>query len=201
MGELVRGLGDPEVKAIVLSEVEQKTDLSELICLIQAKEYGRSSSSTPAISAIFPSGKKKCPNCGSHHEKGTSWKEHCPAQKKNCNKCGKIGHFASVCRSKGRNKTNAVEEDETRQEEENNAIETGFDYVFMLEAATKKFEKKQRQKTSKQKQNTLASIKTLPHFVWRNENWTIKPARKAPMVKIKYKLCPDGLSTCRRTIP
>ena len=97
-----------------------------------------------------------------------------------------------VCRIKGKNKTNAVEENEIKPEEENNAIEAGFDYVFMLEAATKKFEKKQRQWMLRREGNVVASVRTLPHFVWRDDNWTVKPARKAPIVKIKFKLCPDG---------
>ena len=38
---MVQGLADPEVKTIVLGEVEQKTELNELIKLIQAKEYAK----------------------------------------------------------------------------------------------------------------------------------------------------------------
>ena len=43
MGDLVRGLADAEVKTHVLGEVEQKTDLEELIKLVQAKEYAKQS--------------------------------------------------------------------------------------------------------------------------------------------------------------
>ena len=50
MGEVVRGLADPEIKAIVLGEVEQKTQLDDLITLIQAKEYGRGNASSTSSS-------------------------------------------------------------------------------------------------------------------------------------------------------
>ena len=44
-----------------------------------------------------PNSKQKCFSCGYDfpHVKGP-----CPAKTKNCVNCGKIGHFASVCRSK-----------------------------------------------------------------------------------------------------
>ena len=98
MGDVVRGLADPEVKAIVLGEVEQKTDLKGLIQLIQAKEYGKSSTDTPAasVSELSPAGKRKCFNCGGAHKGG---KDNCPANGRKCNNCSKLGHFAKVCRT------------------------------------------------------------------------------------------------------
>ena len=98
MGDVVRGLADPEVKAIVLGEVEQKTDLKGLIQLIQAKEYGKSSTATPAasVSEFSPAGKRKCFNCGGAHKGG---KDNCPANGRKCNNCSKLGHFAKVCRT------------------------------------------------------------------------------------------------------
>ena len=66
MGDLVRGLNDPEIKSIVLGEVEQKVELKELIELIQAKEYGRQSTNTSAVvNAIMKkkSSQQSCPNC------------------------------------------------------------------------------------------------------------------------------------------
>ena len=38
--------------------------------------------------------KKKCPQCGYLHEAKT-----CPAWRKECRKCRKLGHFAKMCRS------------------------------------------------------------------------------------------------------
>uniref|UniRef100_A0A914YVA0 RNA-directed DNA polymerase n=1 Tax=Panagrolaimus superbus TaxID=310955 RepID=A0A914YVA0_9BILA len=37
----------------------------------------------------------KCKFCGGGHEKG---KSNCPANEKKCNKCGKMNHFAAVCK-------------------------------------------------------------------------------------------------------
>ena len=41
-------------------------------------------------------GTPKCSYCGSRHERG---KRHCPASNKKCRKCGKLNHFASVCKT------------------------------------------------------------------------------------------------------
>ena len=128
MGDVVRGLADPEVKAIVLGEVEQKTDLKELIKLIQAKEYGKSSTSaaTVSVSELSPTEKRKCSYCGGVHKGG---KDNCPANGKKCNNCSKLGHFAKVCRSKEnlKKKTNAVEEaNDDMNDESTNAIESEF---------------------------------------------------------------------------
>ena len=101
MGDLVRGLGDPEIKAVVLGEVEQRTELKGLIELVQAKEYGRLSTSVQArVSGVLSRSKtpRACQNCGGEHEKGATWKEHCPAKNKKCNDCRKVGHFAICCR-------------------------------------------------------------------------------------------------------
>ena len=78
IGDIVRGLADPEIKAIVLGEVEQKSDLTDLITLIQAKEYGRlSSCASPSINTVISSvtpsgGTRKCSNCGRQHKLGSN---------------------------------------------------------------------------------------------------------------------------------
>ena len=43
----------------------------------------------------------KCRNCGRDHQLG---REHCPAKNDTCNKCGKAGHWATVCLSAKNNK-------------------------------------------------------------------------------------------------
>ena len=101
MGDIVRGLADPEVKTIVLGEVEQKTELNEVIKLIQAKEYAKLSGGTgSAVVSTLNENKtkdlKKCQNCNTEHFCGPGWREHCPAYGKKCNKCKITGHFAIV---------------------------------------------------------------------------------------------------------
>ena len=75
MGELVRGLADPDIKQLVLSEVVQKEDLPSLISLIEAKEYGkRSSMPSESVGGIGnkPPNKtpNECRNCGTNHGGG-----------------------------------------------------------------------------------------------------------------------------------
>ena len=102
-GDIVRSLADPEIKTIVLGEVEQKTQLEDLVALIQAKEYGRTSASTSNVGSGVSAVEKSSasyPNCGNKNVKGDDWKDNCPAANKTCENCDKTGHFARVCRSK-----------------------------------------------------------------------------------------------------
>jgi len=45
---------------------------------------------------------KSCPNCGSNNH---STSKDCPHKNIKCHKCGKLGHFAKLCRSKGQSST------------------------------------------------------------------------------------------------
>ena len=88
MGEVVRGLADADIKTVVLGEVEQKANLDDLVRLIQAKEYAKSSTSGSSLSAISTKENvvKLCTNCNTEHERGSQWRKFCPAQKKTCRK-------------------------------------------------------------------------------------------------------------------
>ena len=48
-----------------------------------------------------PNWVNNCTYCSTTHNKSN-----CPAYKKNCEKCGKHGHFAKMCRSKNKNPRN-----------------------------------------------------------------------------------------------
>ena len=50
----------------------------------------------------------KCRNCGQQFKKGHLTT--CPAKDRNCNMCGRKGHFAKHCRSAARTQTNVVEQ-------------------------------------------------------------------------------------------
>ena len=59
----------------------------------------------------------KCRNCGQQFKKGHL--STCPARDRNCNTCGRKGHFAKHCRSSARTQTNIVEQNRVPQENEN----------------------------------------------------------------------------------
>ena len=59
----------------------------------------------------------KCRNCGQQFKKGHLTT--CPARDRNCNTCGRKGHFAKHCRSPARTQTNIVEQNQVPQENEN----------------------------------------------------------------------------------
>ena len=56
----------------------------------------------------------KCRNCGRQFKKGHLTT--CPARDRNCNTCGRKGHFAKHCGSSARTQTNIVEQNQTPQE-------------------------------------------------------------------------------------
>ena len=64
----------------------------------------------------------KCRNCGQQFKKGhlTTY----PARERNCNTCGRKGHFAKHCRSSARTQTNIVEQNQVPQENENTRANT-----------------------------------------------------------------------------
>ena len=210
MGDIVRGLADPEVKTIVLGEVEQKTDLNELIKLIQAKEYAKLSGGTSsAVVTTLNENKakdfKKCQNCNTEHFRGAGWREHCPAHGKKCNKCRITGHFAIVCRSKNKKdvkgsnkKANNVEEE---SDNETNAIEETLGFLFSVSPRERKAAKKNRQREKKNVCVAEIRDKPISHLVWDGDDWIVKPNKRAPLVTIRYKLCEDGYAVAKRTMP
>ena len=64
----------------------------------------------------------KCRNCGQQFKKGHLTT--CPARDRNCNTCGRKGHFAKNCRSSARTQTNIVEQNQVTQENENTRANT-----------------------------------------------------------------------------
>ena len=76
----------------------------QLKLLNQSAKVPENSASENSISALdkqkFRRGvmsRSVCKNCGKDHKYG---KEHCPARLYKCNKCGRMGHWASVCLSR-----------------------------------------------------------------------------------------------------
>ena len=56
-----------------------------------------------------------CGRCGYVH---TSKQNQCPAMGQKCHKCGKINHFAKVCKNSQKTEVNIVEENETDDDED-----------------------------------------------------------------------------------
>ena len=199
-----------------MGEVEQKTELDGLIKLIQAKEYAKTSTAvdSPSVNAL-KQGVKLCTNCNTEHVRGSNWRKHCPANGKKCNDCKKIGHFAVCCKSSKADKekekpsrtkektpkkvaTVSVDEEDTSGDD-SNALEEHVGHLFFFQQAEKKVQKKSRQRLAKKK---LAEVTSpIPHLVWDNGNWIVRPNKKAPLVSIRYRLSKDGYSAAGRSIP
>ena len=101
MDQVINGLADPEIQRDVLSHAEADTmTLEKLLVFVEGKESGLTSQGlmntrVPASnSEVRP---VKCRWCGESHNRG---KINCKAPGHTCKKCGKIGHFEKVCRSK-----------------------------------------------------------------------------------------------------
>ena len=136
--QLCAGIADPDIQKDVLALMDKHPKLDELVALVAAKEGGKRSQSalgtSSAVSRISEYHKNKkekvlpqnknsnskdsiadiqCTWCGKkghgrYAEKDVR-KNQCPAYKNKCGLCGRVGHFDSVCRSKG--KTNQTKED------------------------------------------------------------------------------------------
>ena len=98
MDQVIAGLADLEIQKDVLSHPEAATmDLEKLLGFVEGKESGQASQGLMSGNTVGEVDRKqKCGFCDGLHVRG---KQHCNAAGKKCEKCGKIGHFAKVCRS------------------------------------------------------------------------------------------------------
>ena len=126
--QVIRGLANAEIQRDVLSHLDaDKLTLDKLLTFIEGKESGEASqgllaNSTVGVSnAVIPD--KKCSYCGDSHKRG---KKFCKAANFKCD-CGKIGHFAKVCRSKGKTLKNGPNESEcSAQDDKKEQVEAAW---------------------------------------------------------------------------
>lgn len=110
----------------------------------QSKNTTSNSSDINAIKNRFTKpgfsklGNGKCGRCG--HVTHTLPNQECPARKKTCHACGKIGHFSALCRTRPQKRKQESKQNEDqkykrkKQEKEVNSIdeETAEEYVFNM---------------------------------------------------------------------
>ena len=101
MDQIINGLADTEIQRDVLSHADSDTmTLETLLIFVEGKESGLSSQGLLNRSSPHSNSEVrtiKCRWCGSSHVPG---KSNCKAPGHKCQKCGKIGHFEKVCRSR-----------------------------------------------------------------------------------------------------
>ena len=110
--QLVQGTASTQIRRLLLTKKE--IQLEDAIKLAEAHELADKQcheiepatqqytfyTKTPthnggqqtSISGYRRTPQQACPNCGTYHTPSS-----CPAVGRNCNKCGKQGHFAKVC--------------------------------------------------------------------------------------------------------
>ena len=105
--KLIAGLQDIDIKEDILS-TEDKS-LEETVKMIENKESGRQAKKTVGvqnpvqIKKIQPELENhQCTHCGgkTHGSSQPEREKKCPAYSQKCCRCGKIGHFQRVCKSK-----------------------------------------------------------------------------------------------------
>ena len=105
--KLIAGLQDIDIKEDILS-TEDKS-LEETVKMIENKESGRQAKKTvgvqnPAqINKIQPELENhQCTHCGgkTHGSSQPEREKKCPAYSQKCRRCGRVGHFQRVCKSK-----------------------------------------------------------------------------------------------------
>ena len=114
--QVIRGLANQEIQKDVLSS--DPMDLEKLLLYVEGKESGLASQglmigTSGVASVVQPAAnteevkkKEKCRTCGSFL-RWSCKNGQCPAKKKTCNNCGKMGHLATVC--KAAKKSNRVD--------------------------------------------------------------------------------------------
>ena len=90
-------------------------------------------------------------------------------------------------------KANVVE-DNLEEDESSNVIDAEMGYLFLIDKAEKKLIKMQRQR----ERDVNSNDSPIPHFIWDQGEWSVRPNRSHPMVKIRYRLCKDGYQAVRR---
>ena len=117
-----RMLREPKLtlkNAIQLGQSAEQTKLHSKE-LKQEMDISKINRATPNYANSNVTNINKCKYCGGSHRRGS-----CPAYKKTCNKCGKKGHFSSVCLS---NKSlHYLENIEYEEEDDNSFIGAIFD--------------------------------------------------------------------------
>ena len=112
----------------------------------------------------------KCENCGGY----ALHRNPCPARGKSCNACGKIGHFAHVCRSKPRTKPRTV-----AHVESSHSSGEEYEYVYTVNYIDNKKPPMCEGKAVEMKIDTGASVNLLNEETFRrinSGNTTLKPA-------------------------
>ena len=98
------GLSDPELKEKVLTQAMLGTvkDLPTLLAFANAEESARTKHPSKEIAAMRQTNKKesKCQWCGQpqHGQNNSDRQRKCKAFGQKCNKCGKVNHFAVMCK-------------------------------------------------------------------------------------------------------
>ena len=99
LDQIIAGLADLEIQKDVLSHPDAANmNLEKLLKFVEGKESGQASQGLMSGNLVGEVERKlKCRFCDNLHLRG---KQYCKAAGKKCEKCGKIGHFGKVCRSK-----------------------------------------------------------------------------------------------------
>ena len=161
--KLIAGLHDIDIKEDILSTEDK--DLEETVKLIENKESGRQAKKTVGaqnhgmVNKIEPEGKQRsCTHCGrnTHGSSRTERESNCPAYNQKCLKCGGLGHFMKVCKSK--KKVGANEVMKKSVDAESNQISVGKAGLMAVTGALNKVAR------------TGSKIK-VPHMLYEQLQW------------------------------
>ena len=132
------------VRSITNSQVSEikRAENANTVNAIQHATFKRkaflSKSEHKAADRVPSTSRRACGNCGNANDSSHSL--HCPASGKTCKTCGKLNHFAKVCRSALKNKHEnraTFEQKHVNKIDEQTTVEAEDDKVFLFAVSTK----------------------------------------------------------------
>ena len=189
------GIRHEELKEKILTQamIGGVKDLPSLLEYATAEESAKLRHPVRAVAAVTKQGsQKKCFSCGQacHGEYNKRRKTECKAYGKKCSKCGKMHHFAQVCRSQ---KVAAIDITDTEKNEDSDPAPSVSGFIAsILPTLSITSPSKASHTVALIKDASAAAVTTLPvpHYVYSKQikSWKRSPPKASPTVEVSISL-------------
>ena len=216
---LLRGMHDKDIRTRVLSRTQndELKGLSAIVDYIAAEEASSASFSTLSLANTMAGTKSsykqqqnkrpetdsglhlvKCKHCGGKHEGNesrTSRQQYCKAFDKKCTKCGKMHHFANVCRSSAPTAAAVTDGSVT------GGLISSANFYAMQTTCPTTFEQLRPFVGYLSQEGPVTTI-PLPHLVHSQvTGWVSQPALPSPTVSVDIRIDKPAYTSLKIPVP